>query len=112
MIRFVEKDGEQIITVEFNENIDCEWIKNYKESLINAVQCMSQNNPEMWETPIYYCLELLGELSYSLEQEQKISLCERLNKDRVETLRKIVAKTKYEYEPLTKEETEIKKLMF
>lgn len=111
MIRFEKKDGQQRIVIELDEYSDSETITMYKEALRGAVCCMSQNNPEVWEKEIYYCLELLGVLSYSIEQEQKIQLCEMLNEDRIKTLRKIAYKTKYT-EPLTKEEEEIKRLLF
>lgn len=111
MIRFEKKDGKQCLIVEFSEYTDSEKLTMYKEALRGAVSCMSQNNPEMWEKESFYCLDLLGELSYSIEQEQNIQLCEMLNKERIETLRIIANKIKYS-EPLIKEEEEIKRLLF
>lgn len=110
MIEFETKDGKQQIKVLFDETFDVEDLHHAKKAIRNAMVVMADNEIDYAEE-IYYLNRLFDNLELSDSQEIEYSILQNISKQRKETIRKIIVHNKHN-EELTKEEKELKSILF
>lgn len=113
----VEKNNSSIqgysLSIVFDEWTDLELVNEYKTAIQDAIRCISQDGEtnNTFQSATYGLSTLLEQMEFGEDEQNDIVLCKTMNQKRLEILRELPHKIRQNKE-MTKEEQELKKLLF